>query len=336
MFSRYERLLIAIMFALLAAGATLVFAHADNGPTATPPTEKATADNCADCHKDIYNEWQNSLHGQSTSDTIFINVWNAQGQPGACLVCHTTGYDPATGKSQAQSVNCVACHSPIPANHPVDSIPVDKSSDSCSRCHSDPRFETSNWKMSAHYQRNMTCTVCHDAHTAGMKTVAGAASTTDASDLCINCHKDAMQNFPTSKHAQAGVTCVNCHLGFNVSSSSTNADGTVDFVSAHKAPDHSFVPSLATCNKCHSNQMHGPGEAAAVSAIKAEEIGGTPTPEPTAIVTPVPPVTNQPTPVSPIGFASMAGLIGLAGGMVLAPWLEKFYRRLVKGGKNVG
>jgi hypothetical protein len=26
----------------------------------------------------------------------------------------------------------------------------------------------------------------------------------------------------------------------------------------------------------------------------------------------------------------MAGLIGLAGGMVLAPWLERWYRRIVK------
>ncbi len=333
MLSRFERLMIAIMFALLVAGVTLVFAQAQGGGPTTTPVEKATADNCADCHKEIYDNWQNSLHGQSTTDTVFINVWNAQGQPGACLVCHTTGYDPATGKSQAQSVSCIACHNPMLANHPVDNMPVDKTPDSCSKCHSDPRFSTDNWKMSAHYQRSMTCTVCHDAHTAGMKTVVGSAPTTDASDLCINCHKDAMKNFPTSKHAEAGVTCVQCHLGFGVNDTSTT--GTVDFVNAHKAPDHSFVPTLATCNKCHANQMHGPGEAAAASAIKVEEIGGTATPVPTDVVTPVPPVTNQPAPVSPIGFASMAGLIGLAGGMVLAPWLEKLYRRMVRGGKNV-
>jgi hypothetical protein len=35
----------------------------------------------------------------------------------------------------------------------------------------------------------------------------------------------------------------------------------------------------------------------------------------------------QPSPVSPFGYAGLAGLIGLAAGMVMAPWLEKWYRR---------
>jgi hypothetical protein len=41
-------------------------------------------------------------------------------------------------------------------------------------------------------------------------------------------------------------------------------------------------------------------------------------------------VTPVPDPVSPVGFSLMAGLIGLAGGMVLAPWLERWYHRNVK------
>jgi hypothetical protein len=41
-------------------------------------------------------------------------------------------------------------------------------------------------------------------------------------------------------------------------------------------------------------------------------------------------VTPEPNPVSPVGFAGLAVLIGLAAGMVLAPWLERFYLRAVK------
>ena len=41
-------------------------------------------------------------------------------------------------------------------------------------------------------------------------------------------------------------------------------------------------------------------------------------------------VTPEPAPVSPVGFAGLAALIGLAAGMVLAPWLERFYRQTVK------
>jgi hypothetical protein len=165
-----------------------------------------------------------------------------------------------------------------------------------------------------------------------MKTVAGATSaSTDASALCENCHKDAMKNFPTSTHAQAGVTCVNCHLGFNV-----GKPNATDFVTAHMAPNHSFMPTLSTCTACHANQMHAPGLAVAAAAIKAEEAGGTPTPNPTPVATPIPLVTDQAAPVSPAGFSGIAGLLGLAGGMVLQPWLEKVYRRFngKKGTKN--
>jgi anti-sigma factor RsiW len=107
----------------------------------------------------------------------------------------------------------------------------------------------------------------------------------------------------------------------------------VDFTAAHRAPDHNFAAKLETCNKCHSDQMHSPGEAAAAAAIKVEIAGGTATPAPIAAVTPIPHTTTEPAPVSPVGFAAMAGLLGLAGGMVLAPWFERAYRK-GKGGKN--
>lgn len=329
--SRIERLLLALMFAFIFAGATFLIANAQDG---TPPVpNNITYDNCITCHEDIQGTWQNGPHGHAMSDPIFTAEWNKQGKPGACLVCHSTGYDPATGQAQSEGVNCAACHNPIPASHPGDNMPVDTSPDLCGKCHSDPRFSTDNWKLSTHYQRGMDCTVCHDSHTAGMKTVAGAAyvSNQDASALCENCHKDAMQNFPTSKHAEAGVTCVNCHLGFNVGGQNA---GNTDFATIHTAPDHSFRPSLDTCNKCHADQMHAPGQAVAAAAIKAEQSGGTPTPEPSPVVSPIPPVSNEPAPISPVGFAGMASVVGLAFGMVLSPWLERAYRHLSKGDKN--
>ncbi len=335
----FRRLLIGLFFALPIAGLVLFLTQTsadakvsdqETQPTAAAPVPYLTYDSCIACHDDIYKSWLQGPHGQALADPIFAEAWNSQGKPGACLICHTTGYDPATGTSKSEGVSCEACHSPIPVNHPTDNMPVDNSPDLCGKCHSDPRFATENWKLSAHYQRDMTCTMCHDQHSAGMKTIEGAeVSTGDASALCANCHKGAMQNFPTSKHAEAGVTCVNCHLGFNVAGQDVS---NANFTEAHRAPDHNFMPTLATCNKCHANQMHSPGEAAAAAAIKIEEIGGTPTPKPTAAATAIPPVTNQPLPVGPLGFAVMAGLLGLAGGMVLAPWLERSYRHFTKGG----
>ena len=87
-------------------------------------------------------------------------------------------------------------------------------------------------------------------------------------------------------------------------------------------PDHSFNASLASCNTCHAEQMHK-GESAAVE--------GTSIPlEISTVETEHASVTPEPDPVSPIGFSALAGLLGLAGGMVLAPWLERWYQRVVK------
>jgi predicted CXXCH cytochrome family protein len=347
--TKIKRLVFSLLFALLLAGLTLAVAEMQQveaapalAPTSTPasvptstteaaPVAQKWTPNCATCHTDIYNAWQSGLHGQAGTDPIFLDAWNSQGQPGACLVCHNTDYDPATGTSTSSGVTCAACHSPIAVNHPTDKMPIDASPDLCGKCHSDPRFSTDNWKLSAHYQRSMTCSTCHDPHTAGMKSVEGSQNALDASDLCANCHKDAMNNFPTSKHAEAGVTCVNCHLGFNVTN--TTADAT-DFVSAHKAPDHSFKPTLDTCTACHASQMHAPGQAVAAAAIKVEELGGTPTPQPTPFVSTVSNVTSEPAPVSPFGYAGLAALVGLVGGVVLTPWLGRKFRRASKEGKK--
>jgi predicted CXXCH cytochrome family protein len=346
--TKLERFFLSLMFALLLAGVTLVITQVQyveaapaSAPTSTPeivPTSTPasvtitnTVPNCSGCHKGIYDVWQMGLHGQAGTDPVFVESWNSQGQPGACLICHNTDYDPATGISADNSVSCIACHSPVPADHPDEKMPIDVSPDMCGKCHSDPRFATQDWQLSAHYQRNMTCSVCHDPHTAGMKSVEGDQNVQDASDLCANCHKDAMNNFPTSKHAEAGVTCVNCHLGFNIGNQIVDP---ADFIAAHRAPDHSFVPTLDTCNACHSNQMHAPGQAVAAAAILAEEVGGTPTPQPTPVATAVSPVTGEPAPVSPVGFAGLAALVGLMGGMILSPWLERLYRRLSKGEKK--
>jgi hypothetical protein len=116
--------------------------------------------------------------------------------------------------------------------------------------------------------------------------------------------------FPYSKHNQAGVSCVDCHLRHFETGSND----------VHAMPDHSFTASIATCSACHADQMHAQPTATTTSqAATTTPPGNTPTPAE---------VAGTPTPVSPLGFAGLAGLIGLAGGMVLQPWLEKGYRKM--------
>jgi predicted CXXCH cytochrome family protein len=313
MSSRFERFIIAVVFALLTAGVTLVIANAQEGKN---PPPQSTPD-CAVCHTEFQTTWQSGPHGQAGSDPIFLDDWTKQGKPGACLVCHTTGYDPATATYKADGVTCEACHNPVPADHPKSPMPVDRSTDLCGRCHSDTRFGWQDWKVSAHYQRGLDCATCHDPHSASLKTATGpdvGKKTDDVSQLCVTCHQESSMDFPYTTHAQQGISCVDCHVkGLG------NAEKT-----AHTVPDHSFNASLASCNTCHAQQMHSPAEA-----INTKETTLPLLAEPNVEVKPASAVP-EPDPVSPIGFSAMAGFIGLAGGMVLAPWLERWYHRAVK------
>src|SRR5512141_2147118 len=119
MISRFERLLIALMFAVLAAGVTLVVVQAqDTGPGSPTGAGTPQTPACVACHTEFATEWENGPHGKAVSDPVFVDSWTQQGKPGACLVCHVTNYDPATGTWEQDGVSCEACHGPMKADHP--------------------------------------------------------------------------------------------------------------------------------------------------------------------------------------------------------------------------
>jgi len=277
MISRIERLLIALMFALLAAGITLVMASAQGEQPTAPQT---STQDCVSCHTESEVIWKNGAHGK------------------------------------AEFVTCEACHGTIKSDHPKSPMPIDRSPDLCIRCHSNSSFGVEDWNASKHNQLGMECATCHDPHSATLKKATGprgAQPTTDEiSQLCINCHKEHSMTFSYTSHNQKGVSCVDCH----VKNYGDPGSGTV--------PDHSFNASLASCNTCHAEQMHSPSEATAgTSAPLATEAHG-----------PAVSVTPEPQPVGPMGFSALAGMIGLAGGMVLAPWLERWFHSSIKQNKE--
>ena len=289
--SRLERLLVALMFALLAAGVTLIIASAQSGTV--PPVQ--TSSDCATCHTETQVTWQNGAHGKS-------------------------GSDPETAKYKVDGVPCESCHSPVPADHPKSPMPLERSAELCSRCHTDTRSEAQDSKISAHDQKGLDCATCHDPHSTSLKTPPGPRTTekTDAvSQLCITCHQESNMDFSLTAHAQRNVSCADCHV--NRLENVENVNRTTNTL-----PDHSFKASLASCNTCHVQQMHSPTEA-----VNTKETTIPVPVEPTAELK-LTSTTLEPDAVSPLGFSAMAGLIGLASGTVLAPWLERWYRRTVK------
>lgn len=277
MISRIQRLLIALIFALVAAGVTLLLASAKDGKAA--PSAQFTTD-CVACHTEAKVTWEEGAHGQ------------------------------------ARVMTCETCHGPASGDHPKTPMTIDRSADLCIRCHSDSRFGVDDWKSSKHNQLGMDCANCHDPHSATLRRAEGATdaqvAADDISQLCINCHKEHSMTFSYTSHNQKGVTCVDCHVKHF-------GDPT-----ASSVPDHSFNASLASCNTCHGEQMH--------KAVEAAE--GTSAPLTVEVIAPAASLTPEPESVSPMGFSAMAGMIGLAGGMVLAPWLERWFHRAVKQNKE--
>ncbi len=320
MFLRIEKVLISLMFALVFAGATMVVASAQDG---TPPPVQEEGDTCADCHENYQMSWQNGPHGHATDDPIFVNAWTDQGKPSACLACHVTGYDEATGTWKEDGVTCAACHSDTGGEHPKTTMSVDGTPNTCGTCHTDTRFGLKDWEGSTHYSAGMECSSCHDPHNASLKITVNLKDQTskDASRLCISCHEEASMNFPYSIHNQQGVTCIDCHLEHL-----ENANTEI-----HAVADHSFKASVQTCNSCHADQMHAGGEAVATDETANVLL---PVVEPTPALE-MASITPEPKPVSPLGYAGLAALIGIAAGMVLAPYLERGYRTLVKKSSEV-
>jgi hypothetical protein len=276
--SRLERLLIALMFALLAAGVTLVIASAQGE---VPPSGQTSPD-CIVCHTEFQLTWKNSAH------------------------------------AKADGVSCQSCHGQALPDHPKSPMPVNRSPDLCVSCHSASSFGLQDWKTSKHYQTGMECATCHDPHSASLRKIAGprgvASNIDEVSALCINCHKESNMNFSLTAHAQKGISCADCHVNHI-----ENLDKALQ-----SGPDHSFKASLDSCNECHAQQMHSPTEAQTPQGVTL------PVTETSTLVSPAAQGATEPDPVSPMGFSAMAGFIGLAGGMVLAPWLERWYHRTVK------
>jgi predicted CXXCH cytochrome family protein len=294
-----KRLTIGLMFAIPIA----MVGFACIQTTAKAQADEPTPVDCKICHSSFQNAWEEGAHGQAATSTALWDAWRDQGEEGRCLTCHTTGYDPTTGLWVAEGIDCGACHATGVENHPAEPMPADRSSKFCGNCHTETYFE---WQVSAHAKSEMACLSCHDPHGTQLK-----AETT--SHLCATCHRERASNFAHSEHSAQGLTCADCHLG--------ELEGALG--EGHALRDHSFNVRLHTCNECHAYQMHDPGEVHPESFDQQglEVMTSTDTVR----------MTTQPASMNPIGFASVAALIGMATGIILAPWLERWYRRLDRG-----
>ena len=291
------RVLIAILFAIPFGLAAVV------GAQASVDHQDATADpDCQVCHPAVYAVWEQSHHGQAMSAPAFANAWEEQGESQECLPCHTTGYDATSETWEAEGIVCKACHAPLTANHPLEPMPTDRSVNLCGTCHQETVFE---WQVSVHRSAELSCVDCHGQHSTSLKGE-------DAQALCASCHRDRASSFAHSAHSLEGLMCADCHL--------SATDGEVG--QGHAALDHSFHVKLATCNECHEYDMHDPVDVHTNLEPAAD-------PEPDAMASAANlGVSIDPGPISPIYYALISALVGMVFGLLVAPWIERWYHRL--------
>lgn len=216
---------------------------AQEAGTATPapegqPTEAAPAKACAECHPDVEDAWMNSPHAHAYDDAEFSARWESLGEPGECLVCHTTGYAATDGSYSAPGVTCEACHGQPVADHPPAVIPVRADTEYCGTCHTTTLGE---WRLTGHASANVGCTDCHNPH-------SQAALFENPDEMCVNCHKDDIGEHKNDIHITKGIGCVECHT-LVLPPETPPVDGL--------APTgHSFTITPKTCVACHTDTLH--------------------------------------------------------------------------------
>jgi predicted CXXCH cytochrome family protein len=212
-------------------------------------------DYCAQCHSQIVDAWSPTIHANAFSSPIFKRDWTAAGSDTSCLECHTTGYDPSTGKYAIEGVTCESCHGPFQPGHPAQPMSVQPDAALCATCH---KTTTDEWKASIHSQVGIECQSCHNPHSQTSK----AATITE---LCTNCHKERGESFTHSTHANAGLECSNCHM-FTSPRTGNPIKGLVP-------TGHTFAVGSEACIGCHQDTVHTRDKIVALTG-EVSELGG--------------------------------------------------------------
>lgn len=234
-------------FAVGLVGLLLTVGLAVAGPLALPPrqtdesgeeTPAEPVQECQECHLNVTKHWSHSPHAHAFDDEVFQERWAGLGEPGECLVCHTTDYQQSTGEFAAEGVQCEACHGKTSADHPPEPISIKADTEYCGMCHITTLGE---WRLTGHSTTDIGCTDCHDPH-------SQQPLFEEADELCINCHEESMGEYLEDLHVSKGIGCVDCHA-LVIPPEEIPEDGIVP-------TGHTFTISPATCVACHTDALH--------------------------------------------------------------------------------
>jgi len=240
---RWSWLAFTLVFGLslsvgVAIGLSRPAAAASQAGPVTQEAGYAGSESCAPCHANIVEVWKSTRHANAFSSPIFQRDWSELGSKIACLECHTTGYDPASGAYVQEGVTCESCHGPFQPAHPAQAMSITPDAELCANCH---KTTTDEWKASVHNKAGIQCQACHNPHSQTPK-----AETVTA--LCSNCHKAMGDSFTHGSHANAGLECSNCHM--------YTSPRTTDPIEGLVPTGHTFSVGSDACVGCHQDTVH--------------------------------------------------------------------------------
>jgi predicted CXXCH cytochrome family protein len=190
------------------------------------------SETCGDCHDDVFGFWKGGPHAKAMTSPIFERDWESDSQARACLRCHATGFDPATGGFALEGVGCEVCHGPMAEGHPdVPQGEPEFSAPLCANCHPD---EWGEWRSSQHAEAGIECESCHNPH--GQEILFPTVE-----DLCAACHEERGEVFAHSTHAEREYLCSECHMHPAEHGGKTG---------------HTFSVGSGTCIRCHRDEIH--------------------------------------------------------------------------------
>jgi predicted CXXCH cytochrome family protein len=212
----------------------------ETAPSTDPHAEglPGEAADCQECHLDVASHWSTSPHAHAFDDEVFQERWMGLGEPGECLVCHTTGFVQSSGEFAAEGIQCAACHGDAPENHPPAPVDIKADTEYCGICHTTTLGE---WRLTGHSTAGIGCSACHDPH-------SQQSLFEEPDDLCLNCHEQDMGDYLEDSHHQKGIGCVDCHA-LVIPPDPVPVDGIVP-------TGHTFTITPATCVACHTDALH--------------------------------------------------------------------------------
>jgi hypothetical protein len=193
---------------------------------------------CGECHRSQLGEWEMSAHANAFNDPVFQESWKAQGEPDACLECHTSISMSPDEWNASQGVSCEMCHGT------ALTMSEEVRPEDCGACHSYTHFPTySEWLDSKHGHEGTNCMDCHELPSLTFKY-------DDPNQLCFDCHQNTTQLWQQGDHGSSEETCVDCHLMRFMS--------PVERID-HDVTGHSLFPGVpdSSCESCHDEPIEG-------------------------------------------------------------------------------